>query len=44
MPTAQVCVSAFMVGLEEDAVVEIIEILRREHQDIENLLRVMERS
>lgn len=44
MPTAQVCVSAFMVGLEEDAVVEIIEILRREHQDIENLLRVMEQE
>ena len=43
MPTSQdVCLISIDGGPWEDAMVEIIEILREEHRNIEKLLRVME--
>jgi len=45
MPTSQdVCLISIDGGPWEDAMVEIIEILREEHRNIEKLLRVMEQE
>jgi hemerythrin-like domain-containing protein len=45
MRTAQVCVFCFYGGIRgRDVMIEIIEILRQEHRNLEKLLRVMEQE